>query len=245
MKLFGLIGYPLSHSFSKKYFTEKFERESISAAYEQFEIPDISLLPDVLQDERIVGLNVTIPYKEKVIPYLDALDERAAEVGAVNVIRILREEEKLLLIGSNSDVVGFRESIRPMLKPHHKKALILGTGGASKAVIYGLKELDIYSKLVSRTSNDDGFTYDQLTKEIMAEYTVIVNASPVGTYPKTDEAPDIPYQWLTPNHLLYDLVYNPFVTRFLELGKEKGAATKNGQEMLELQAEEAWAIWNR
>jgi shikimate dehydrogenase len=245
MKLFGLIGYPLSHSFSKKYFTEKFERESISAAYEQFEIPDISLLPDVLQDERIVGLNVTIPYKEKVIPYLDALDERAAEVGAVNVIRILREEEKLLLIGSNSDVVGFRESIRPMLKPHHKKALILGTGGASKAVIYGLKELDIYSKLVSRTSNDDGFTYDQLTKEIMAEYTVIVNASPVGTYPKTDEAPDIPYQWLTPNHLLYDLVYNPFVTRFLELGKEKGATTKNGQEMLELQAEEAWAIWNR
>jgi len=150
-----------------------------------------------------------------------------------------------LLIGSNSDVVGFRESIRPMLKPHHKKALILGTGGASKAVIYGLKELDIYSKLVSRTSNDDGFTYDQLTKEIMAEYTVIVNASPVGTYPKTDEAPDIPYQWLTPNHLLYDLVYNPFVTRFLELGKEKGATTKNGQEMLELQAEEAWAIWNR
>jgi len=142
-------------------------------------------------------------------------------------------------------VVGFRESIRPMLKPHHKKALILGTGGASKAVIYGLKELDIYSKLVSRTSNDDGFTYDQLTKEIMAEYTVIVNASPVGTYPKTDEAPDIPYQWLTPNHLLYDLVYNPFVTRFLELGKEKGATTKNGQEMLELQAEEAWAIWNR
>jgi shikimate dehydrogenase len=245
MKLFGLIGYPLSHSFSKKYFTDKFEREGIRAAYELFEIPDISLLPDVLQDDRIAGLNVTIPYKEKVIPYLDALDERAAEVGAVNVIRILREEGKLLLIGSNSDVVGFRESIRPMLKPYHTKALILGTGGASKAVMYGLKELGIESKLVSRTSHEGGFAYEQLTREIMQEYTVIVNASPVGTYPKSEEAPNIPYQWLTPNHLLYDLVYNPPVTRFLALGQEKEAAIKNGQEMLELQAVEAWKIWNR
>lgn len=245
MQLFGLIGHPLGHSFSKKYFTEKFERESIDAAYELFDIDTIALLPEIVKDERLIGLNVTIPYKEQVIPYLDALDERAAEVGAVNVIRIIRDGEHILLTGSNSDVVGFRESIRPMLRPHHKKALILGTGGASKAVIYGLKELGISSTLVSRTAGKESLTYDQLSEEIMKEYTVIVNASPVGTFPHDDEAPAIPYQLVTDNHLLYDLVYNPPVTRFLALGKEHGAATKNGLEMLEGQALEAWEIWNK
>jgi shikimate dehydrogenase len=245
MKLFGLIGHPLGHSFSQNYFTKKFEREGINAAYELYDIDDISLLPEVLEDERLVGLNVTIPYKEKVIPYLDALDEQASEVGAVNVIRIVRGDENVLLIGSNSDVVGFRESIRPMLKPQHKKALVLGTGGASKAVIFGLQELGIKSKLVSRTPHEGVLTYDQLTKNILSEYTVIVNASPVGTFPKIEDAPALPYQWLTPDHLLYDLVYNPPLTRFLALGQEQGAAIKNGQEMLELQALEAWEIWNR
>lgn len=245
MKLFGLIGHPLGHSFSKNYFTEKFEREGIDARYELFDIDDIALLPEILKDECLVGLNVTIPYKERVIPHLDALDERAAEVGAVNVVRIVRDGEHILLTGSNSDVVGFRESIRPLLKPHHKKALILGTGGASKAVVYGLKELNIEWKLVSRTPQKDGFVYSHLTKEILEEYTVIVNASPVGTYPHDDEAPAIPYEFLTPDHLLYDLVYNPPLTRFLALGQAQGAAIKNGLEMLEKQAVEAWEIWNR
>jgi shikimate dehydrogenase len=245
MQLFGLIGHPLGHSFSKKYFTEKFAREGIDAAYELFDMDNISLLPEVLTDERLVGLNVTIPYKEQVIPYLDALDERAAEVGAVNVIRIVRDGDRVLLTGSNSDVVGFRESIRPLLKPHHKKALILGTGGASKAVAYGLKELDIASQLVSRTQHKEGFTYEQLDKAILEAYTVIVNASPVGTFPHTDEAPAIPYEFLTANHLLFDLVYNPPITRFLALGQEQGATIKNGLEMLEGQAIEAWRIWNR
>lgn len=245
MKLFGLIGHPLGHSFSKNYFTEKFEREGINAYYELFDIEDISLLHEVLKDEQLAGLNVTIPYKEQVIPYLDALDERAAEVGAVNVIGIVRNGEHILLTGSNSDVVGFRESIRPLLKPHHKKALILGTGGASKAVAYGLKELNVASKLVSRTPQKGGLTYDKMTKEILEEYTVIVNASPVGTYPHDDEAPAIPYEFLTTDHLLYDLVYNPPLTRFLKLGQAQGATIKNGQEMLEKQAVEAWKIWNR
>jgi shikimate dehydrogenase len=245
MQLFGLIGHPLGHSFSKKYFTEKFAREGIDAAYELFDMDNISLLPEVLKDERLVGLNVTIPYKEQVIPYLDALDERAAEVGAVNVIRIVRDGDHVLLTGSNSDVVGFRESICPLLKPHHKKALILGTGGASKAVAYGLKELGIASKLVSRTQHKEAFTYGQLDKAILETYTVIVNASPVGTFPHTDEAPAIPYEFLTADHLLFDLVYNPPITRFLALGQEQGAAIKNGLEMLEGQAIEAWRIWNR
>jgi shikimate dehydrogenase len=245
MMLFGLIGHPLGHSFSKKYFTDKFEREGIDAAYELFDIDDIALLPEVLKDERLVGLNVTIPYKEQVIPYLDALDERAAEIGAVNVIRIVRDGEHILLTGSNSDVVGFRETIRPMLKSHHKKALVLGTGGASKAVIYGLKELNIASTLVSRSPLKDGLTYDELNEAVLKEYTVIVNASPVGTFPHDDDAPAIPYEFVTPDHLLYDLVYNPPLTRFLALGQEKGAAIKNGLEMLEGQAVEAWKIWIR
>lgn len=242
---FGLIGHPLGHSFSKKYFTEKFEHEGIDATYELFDIDDISLLPGLLKDEQLTGLNVTIPYKEQVIPYLDAIDERAAEIGAVNVIKITRDGEHILLTGSNSDVVGFRESIRPLIRAHHKKALVLGTGGASKAVIYGLKELGITSTLVSRSPRKEGLTYNDLTGEIMSEFNVIVNASPVGTFPHDNEAPAIPYEFITSDHLLYDLVYNPPLTRFLSLGQEKGATIKNGLEMLEGQAIEAWEIWNR
>jgi shikimate dehydrogenase len=242
MKLYGIIGYPLGHSFSKQYFTNKFEKEGIDAHYEKFEISDIAQLKEVIQDERLVGLNITIPYKEQVIPYLNALNPRAAEIGAVNVIRIERQGHNVFLVGDNSDVVGFMESIQPLLK---QKALILGTGGASKAVQYGLTQLGIASYFVSRHKKEGMFTYSQLTEEMIHDHTIIVNASPVGTFPHSNESPDIPYQWIGHQHLLYDLVYNPSMTYFLEQGKAQGAIIKNGLEMLEKQAVEAWNIWNK
>lgn len=245
MKFYGIIGYPLGHSFSKQYFTNKFEKEGIDAHYEKFEISDIAQLKEVIQDERLVGLNVTIPYKEQVIPYLNTLSPRAAEIGAVNVIRIERQGHNVFLVGDNSDVVGFTESIQPLLKPHHQKALILGTGGASKAVQYGLTQLGIASYFVSRHKKEGMFTYSQLTEEMIHDHTIIVNASPVGTFPHSNESPDIPYQWIGHQHLLYDLVYNPSMTHFLEQGKAQGAIIKNGLEMLEKQAIEAWNIWNK
>ena len=245
MKRYGLIGYPLGHSFSKQFFTEKFEKEHIDAQYEKFEIADISQLREVIKDQLLVGLNVTIPYKAQVIPFLDELTPRAKAIGAVNVIRIERKENRVLLVGDNSDVVGFMESIRSLLKPQHQQALILGTGGASKAVQYGLTQLGIASHVVSRHEKESMFTYSQLTEEVMQRYTVIVNASPVGTFPHNDEFPDIPYQWIGHQHLLFDLVYNPSLTRFLEKGAGQGATIKNGLEMLEKQAVEAWNIWNK
>ena len=193
-----------------------------------------------------MGLNVTIPYKEKVISYLDELDKAAAAIGAVNVIRIERNHGKTKLIGYNSDVMGFTQSIESLLEPHHKKALILGTGGASKAIHYGLQQLGLETLFVSRSrSNDNTITYDDLTPEIMKEYKVIVNCTPVGMYPKADEAPRIPYECLTPEHLLYDLLYNPNTTLFMKKGSDQGAIVKNGLEMLLLQAFGAWDIWNR
>lgn len=193
-----------------------------------------------------MGLNVTIPYKEQVISYLDELDEAAAAIGAVNVIRIERNHGKTRLVGYNSDVIGFTQSIESLLEPHHKKALILGTGGASKAIHYGLQQLGLESLFVSRSrSNDNTITYDDLTPEIMKEYKVIVNCTPVGMYPKADEAPRIPYECLTPEHLLYDLLYNPNTTLFMKKGSDHGAIVKNGLEMLLLQAFGAWDIWNR
>lgn len=245
MQLYGLIGYPLGHSFSKQYFTEKFEKEHIDAHYEKFEIADIVQLQKVIQDDHLVGLNVTIPYKEQVIPYLNMLTPRATAIGAVNVIRIERKDNHVLLVGDNSDVVGFMESIRPLLKAHHMQALILGTGGASKAVQYGLTQLGIEVQFVSRAAKLEQLTYKQLTKRIMESHTVIVNASPVGTFPHHDEFPDIPYQWIGQQHLLFDLVYNPSLTRFLEKGAGQGATIKNGLEMLEKQAIEAWNFWNK
>lgn len=245
MKIFGIIGYPLGHSFSKQYFTEKFQKENISACYETFEIDHIEKILDVIKDPAIVGLNVTIPYKEQVIPFLSKMTPRALQIGAVNVIRIERKNDRVELIGDNSDVVGFLESIRPLLQPIHQKALILGTGGASKAVFYGLKQLGIFPHLVSRSNIKGDFTYEQLTPEIMNEHLVIVNASPTGTFPHSDEAPAIPYQWIGPNHLLFDLVYNPPLTQFLAKGAAQSAAIKNGFEMLEKQAVEAWRIWTQ
>ena len=247
MEKYGLIGYPLKHSFSKGYFNEKFASENIDAEYVNFEIPSIELFKDVIdQNPNLKGLNVTIPYKEQVIPYLDDLSPDARKIGAINVIKIIHEPKgKTKLVGYNSDIIGFVESIEPLLLPEHKKALILGTGGASKAVFHGLQKLGIEAKFVSRTAKFGMFTYEELTKEIMEEYKVIVNCTPVGMFPHVDECPDIPYQYLTPEHLLYDLLYNPNTTLFMKKGEEEGAVTKNGLEMLLLQAFAAWEIWHR
>lgn len=243
--VYGLLGYPLGHSFSKNYFNNKFEAEKIDAEYINFEIPDINMLMEVISEYyNLNGLNVTIPYKEQVIPFLDELDEDAANIGAVNVIKIIRNNDDLKLKGYNSDVIGFCDSISPLLKPHMKKALILGTGGAAKAVQYGLKKLGIESQFVSRRRSDNAITYTDITKETLDEYHVIVNTTPLGMYPNIDECPDIPYELLTPEHLCYDLLYNPDETLFMKNAKAHGAVTKNGLEMLLLQAFASYDIWN-
>lgn len=245
MKQFGLIGFPLGHSFSKKFFTEKFERENIDAHYDLYELKDISEFIALKEKQELCGVNVTIPYKEQVMPFLDELDDTAAQIGAVNVIKFIRSEGKLLLKGYNSDAIGFENSLKPFLQPFHKKALILGTGGASKAIDYTLRKLGVETTFVSRTAKPDMLTYSQLNAEVMADYAVIVNASPVGTYPHSDECPDIPYQYLTDKHLLFDVVYNPAETLFLKKGKEQGAQGLNGEGMLIGQAVAAWEIWNK
>lgn len=248
MQKYGLIGYPLKHSFSIGYFNEKFKAENIDAEYVNFEIPSINDFMEVIEENpNLRGLNVTIPYKEQVIPFLSELDKDTAKIGAVNVIKIIRlPKGKVKLVGYNSDIIGFTQSIEPLLMPHHKKALILGTGGASKAVFRGLQNLGIESTFVSRTKKDDKLlTYRELTPEVMKEHTAIVNCTPLGMFPKVDFCPDIPYSELTPNHLLYDLLYNPNETLFMKKGRAQGAVVKNGLEMLLLQAFAAWEIWNR
>ena len=248
MDKYGLIGYPLKHSFSITYFNEKFKSENINAEYVNFEIPSINDFMEVIEENpNLCGLNVTIPYKEQVIPYLDELDPDTAKIGAVNVIKIIRRAKgKTKLVGYNSDIIGFTQSIQPLLQPRHKKALILGTGGAAKAVYHGLLNLGIESKYVSRThKKEDSITYEELTPEIMASHLVIVNCTPLGMYPKVDTCPDIPYACLTPEHLLYDLLYNPNTTLFMKKGEAQGATTKNGLEMLLLQAFAAWGIWHK
>lgn len=243
-KMYGLIGYPLGHSFSKRYFTEKFKKESINARYDLYELPELDGLTEVLKNKKLFGLNVTIPYKEKVFKYIDRLDKTAEAIGAVNVLKIERNKKSTTITGYNTDVIGFSNSIKPGIKPYHKKALILGTGGASKAIRYALNDMGIETTYVSRTAKEGVLTYSALTKEIMEDYLVIVNCTPLGTYPKTDECPDIPYQFLTGKHLLFDAVYNPPETLFMKKGKEQGAETINGQQMLTGQAEAAWKIWN-
>ena len=246
MKEFGLIGYPLGHSFSKNYFNEKFLSEGIDAQYLNFEIPNIKNIIKVISNHPdLAGLNVTIPYKEQVIPYLDELDEDAAAIGAVNVIKFIHRKGKLHLKGYNSDVLGFTQSIEPFLRPQHQKALILGTGGASKAIYHGLTKLGLQATFVSRTVQKGLLTYTDLTPALIDEYKVIVNCTPVGMYPHVDECPDLPYTCLTSEHLLYDLIYNPDETLFMKKGAEQGAVVKNGLEMLLLQAFGAWNIWNR
>ncbi len=246
MKTFGLIGYPLQHSFSKKFFMEKFQKEAIDAEYVNFEIPSIQEFNNIRSTTpHLCGLNVTLPYKEKIIPYLDRLAESAQKVGAVNVIQIIKEQNKITTIGHNSDLYGFYESIKPLIQPKtHTRALVLGTGGASKAVIQGLIQLNIEPQLVSRKRKKGTLTYEDLTSNIIEQYKVIVNCTPLGTYPNVDSCPDLPYNQITPNHLLYDLAYNPETTLFLKKGIAQGAQTINGLRMLHLQAERSWEIWN-
>ncbi len=243
IKQFGLIGYPLGHSFSKGYFERKFGREDIAdAVYQNFEIDDIGQFPRLLkQNQALVGLNVTIPYKERILPYLTEISEAADAIGAVNTLLIAGDSIK----GFNTDYIGFRDSLKPLLKSQHRQALILGTGGSSKAVAYALGQLGIAYRFVSRQRDEVGFSYERLNKEIIESHLLIVNTTPLGMHPRVGEAPAIPYQYLTTEHLLYDLIYNPAETLFLQNGKAQGAAIKNGLEMLERQAEASWEIWNK
>ena len=244
MNTYGLIGYPLGHSFSRGYFTDFFGREGIDAEYKNFELPHIEALAEVLQTEpTLQGFNVTIPYKQQVFPYLDELDEAARAIGAVNVVKVQRHEGSLRLKGYNTDHIGFSNAIRPLLKEHHTHALILGTGGASKAVAYALRQLGLTTQHVSRTAREGILSYDELTPELMARYTVIVNTTPLGMHPKVNECPPLDYTQLTSQHLLYDVVYNPEKTLFLQRGEEARATTCNGISMLIGQAQAAWEIW--
>lgn len=245
MDKYGLIGYPLGHSFSIGYFNEKFENEGTDAKYENFEIPSIEQFPEIIDtNPELRGLNVTIPYKEKVISYLDTLSPEARAIGAVNVIKVEHRGKKVVLKGYNSDVIGFTRSIEPLLERYHKKALILGTGGAAKAIDFGLKSLGLETLYVSRYERRGAITYQQVTAEVIREYPVVVNCTPTGMYPHADECPLLPYEAMDSRTLLYDLIYNPDETMFLKKGKVQGATVKNGLEMLLLQAFASWQFWN-
>jgi shikimate dehydrogenase len=238
--LYGIIGFPLTHSFSPAYFKKKFAEQHIDASYEAFSINDVAQFPALIDTHPTLnGLSVTIPYKQAIISYLDEVDGVATEVGAVNCISIKNGKKK----GYNTDVIGFEQSLIPLLHPPHTHALIFGTGGASKAVAWVLKQLGIPYQLVSRKAQDDCLTYNDLTSEIINHHKLIINTTPLGMYPHTDAAPSIPYDAIGTHHLLYDLIYNPGETKFLSLGKAHGAAIKNGFEMLHLQADDAWNIW--
>lgn len=238
--LYGIIGYPLAHSFSPAYFKKKFAEHHTDAIYEAFSLADINEFPALLSTHPdIAGLNVTIPHKEAVIEYLDELDSIAAEIGAVNCIVFKNGKRK----GYNTDIIGFERSLIPLLQPQHTQALILGTGGSSKAVAYVLKQLGIGYRFVSRTKQGDCLTYEELAPEVIEQHKLIINTTSQGMYPNVDSAPALPYEAITPQHLLYDLIYNPEETVFLSKGVEQGAAVKNGFEMLQLQAEASWDIW--
>ena len=246
MDIYGLIGYPLEHSFSISYFNEKFQNEGIRAKYVNFEIPSIENLQEILDSTpNIKGLNVTIPYKQKVISYLDYVSPEARAIGAVNVIRVEHKGNDIYLKGYNSDVIGFTQSIEPMLESFHKKALILGTGGAAKAINFGLKSLGLETVLVSRFERPGTVMYKNLTPEDIQEYNVIVNCTPCGMFPHTNECPDLPYEAMDSHTLLYDLIYNPDETMFMHKGRERGATVKNGLEMLLLQAFASWEFWTK
>lgn len=243
MRNFGLIGKNISYSFSRKYFSEKFAAEGIQATYQNFDLNDISQFPQLLRKHKdLNGLNVTIPYKEAILPFLDTLHPEASAIGAVNTIKF---EKNGKLTGYNTDHVGFSEAIKPFLKPHHKKALILGTGGASKAVDFALRRLNIQPQLVSRKASKNAILYTALSEAIFQEYTVIINTTPLGTFPEIEQAPPLPVEFLGKEHLLFDLIYNPPLTKLMQLAKARGATVLNGYKMLEHQAEKAWEIWNK
>lgn len=243
MRLFGLIGYPLSHSFSAGYFASKFENEGIkNCRYDNYPIASITELPALFESRpALEGINITIPYKEQVLAFLDEKNEIVASIGACNCIR--RENGKLK--GYNTDVLGFEESLKEKLAPQHRQALVLGTGGAAKAVEYVLQKRNIAYKLVSRTKRAGIISYADVTPAMLGSHTLVINTTPLGMYPNVDDMPPMPYESLTAQHYLYDLVYNPAQTRFLAIGAQHGAVTKNGHDMLLIQAEESWKIWNR
>ncbi len=243
-KSFGLLGRNISYSFSKGYFTEKFKNENfVGCTYENFDIPEITSFPEIIKNNpNLKGLNVTIPYKEAVIPYLDKLSKKARLIGAVNTIKITKKGK---LKGYNTDYFGFKKALKPLLKKRHKKALILGTGGASKGVAYALDELGIEYTFVSREAKENAISYDQIKAETFNDFQIIINSTPVGTSPNIDAFPQIPYEFFTKKHIAFDLIYNPEETIFLKKAKENGAKTKNGMEMLAFQAEKAWEIWNK
>lgn len=245
-RIYGLIGYPLGHSFSQRFFNQKFESEGINARYVNFEIPDIGDIMEIFaENPNLDGLNVTIPYKQQIMPYLHDIDPVARRVGAVNVVQIIhgKSENDFKLVGFNSDIAAFGNSIRPLLKPCHKRALVLGSGGASRAVCCALEDLGVEPLVVSRTKREGVITYDEVTAEVMDGHKVIVNTTPLGMYPHVDEYPKIPYELMNGDFLVYDLLYNPDVTLFMKRSAKYGAETKNGLEMLLLQAFETWEIW--
>jgi shikimate dehydrogenase len=244
MTEFGLIGRNISYSFSKHYFTNKFENEHLNCSYSNFDLKEIIEFPNILSTHpKLKGFNVTIPYKEEIIPFLDKLSKNAATIGAVNTIKVGKNG---ILKGYNTDFYGFKKSLEPHLKPHHKKALILGTGGASKAVAFALQQLNIPYSFVSRNYTERvNFIYSNLNEQIINSHQIIVNCTPLGTYPVIDESPNIPYHYISNQHLLFDLIYNPSETLFLQQGKQRGAKILNGLQMLEFQAEKAWKLWNK
>ena len=243
MRKFGLIGRNISYSFSRNYFAEKFSRENIDASYENFDLQDLSEFPKILKkNQGLEGLNVTIPYKEAILPFLDTVDPIASEIGAVNTIKIGKIGK---LSGFNTDYFGFLEAIRPFLRDQHKKALILGTGGASKAVVYALDSENIQTTFVSRKPSKNVISYEDLDKEVLEDHLLIINCTPLGTFPNTADYPNIPIQHISPKHLVFDLIYNPPVTKLMELAKLNGATVANGLKMLEMQAEKAWQIWQQ
>lgn len=242
MRQFGLIGRNISYSFSKSYFAEKFKNENIvDAVYNVFDLKQIDEVEKVFETEGLIGFNVTIPYKQEIIPFLDELSPQAKSIGAVNTV-LIKDGKR---IGHNTDCYGFHHSLEPLLESHHKKALVLGNGGAAKAVYYILDLLQIKYKIVSRAKSDNYLTYEELDEEVINNHQIIINCSPVGTFPNVENSPSLPYQLINEKHLLYDLIYNPPLTKFLENGKNQGAKIKNGHEMLILQAEKAWDIWNK
>lgn len=243
---FGLIGYPLGHSFSRSYHNERFTRMGVDAEYNNYELDDISLLPHLLMDvPNLFGLNVTIPYKQAVLPFLDEIDDVAKSIGAVNVIRIERDNCRVRMVGYNTDYIGFRNSISPFINCCHTSALVLGTGGASKAVSTALRDMGIAVQIVSRNSGMSIISYEELTSQIVLDNKIIINATPLGMYPNVDTYPSICYDAITSQHLCYDVVYNPANTRFMQLCAARGAVVCNGLKMLYGQADAAWEIWNR
>jgi shikimate dehydrogenase len=243
-KEYGLIGRNIDYSFSKKYFSDKFSKEHFTDCdYQNFDIQNIEYFPEVInKNPNLRGLNSTIPYKETIIPFLDELSDKAAKIGAVNVIRFKKNGK---LKGYNSDWYGFKKSLKPLLKEHHKNALILGTGGSAKAIAFALEDLNIHYTFVSREASDKAIDYNRINATTFDNYQIIINCTPLGTNPNIKDCPEIPYDYFTDMHIAFDLIYNPEETQFLKKAKKKGAITKNGQEMLVFQAEKAWGIWNK